>query len=95
MAMAMAMAMATATAGCRTARQHDDKTTGLERIIRRESDKSRMDVERTKVPTMATLSLAMLQQRWHCSSQRCCCRGMAAVALLLLRHYDAIVATML
>jgi len=33
---------------------------------------------------MASLLLAMLQQRWHCSSQRCCCCGVAITATLLL-----------
>jgi hypothetical protein len=36
-------------------------TVGFERIVRQESDKSRTDVGQTKVATMATLSLAMLQ----------------------------------
>jgi hypothetical protein len=34
---------------------------------------------------MATLSLAMLQQRWRCSLQRCCCYGSPIATALLLR----------
>jgi hypothetical protein len=43
-------------------------TDGLERIVRRESDESQMDVEQTKVAAMAALSLVMLQQQWRYSS---------------------------
>ncbi|CAK9866997.1 unnamed protein product [Sphagnum jensenii] len=60
------------------------------------SDESTTKVERTKVATMATLSLTMLQQRWRCSSQRCCCRNVAvSAALLLPRHccYNVVVGT--
>jgi hypothetical protein len=35
---------------------------------------------------MATLSLAMLQQQWRYSLQRCCCCGSAVAAALLLLH---------
>ncbi len=62
----------------RTARR---RTAGLERIVRREFDESRTDVERTKVTMMAALSLTMLQQRWRCSS-----RNVTVGAALLLRH---------
>ncbi|CAK9221706.1 unnamed protein product [Sphagnum troendelagicum] len=67
--------------GCRTTWL---RTTGLERIVRRESDESWTDVGRTKVIAMAALSLAMLQQRWRCNSQRYCCYGSAVAATLLL-----------
>ncbi len=59
---------------------------GLERIVRWESDESRTDVEQTKVATMAMLSLVMLQQRWHYSSQRCCYYNVVVAATLLLRR---------
>ncbi len=60
------------------------RTTRLERIVWRESDESRMDVEWTKVATMAALSLTMLQQRWRYNSQHCYCCGAAAGAAALL-----------
>jgi hypothetical protein len=58
-------------------------TDELERIVRRESDESQMDVEWTKVVAMVALSLVMLQQRWRCSSQCCCCCSVVVVATMV------------
>jgi len=62
-------------------------TDRLERIVRRESDESQMDVQWTKVVAMVALSLVMLQQRWCYSSQCCCCCSAAAIAAMVLRRY--------
>jgi hypothetical protein len=68
---------------CRTARQQGTGRHGLNES----SDESRTDAESTKVAAMATLSLAMLQQRWHCSSQHYYYYGViahnAAIAVVL------------